>query len=142
MITSDKQLKVTQEKIKTLKESLKATPNKKVKAVFQNAAQIQAEALIKELEGQVEEFNSLRSNGVSAIKVNTPSDWLLIPLRYRIAKNMSQDAFSHLVGVSVRQIARYEAEEYSNIQTETLKKILENLPIAVSNIRIIETKVG
>lgn len=138
MITSEKQLLVTIEKINTLKQSLKAPANKDMKAIFQKAARAQTEALIEELGEQVKEYNSLRSDGLKAIKVKNASDWLLIPIRFRIAKKMSQDAFSHLVGVSVRQIARYEAEEYSNVQTETLKKILDKLPISVTNTQITE----
>ncbi len=54
---------------------------------------------------------------------------MLTPIRYRIASHMSVDAFSRKVGVSARQIHRYEAEHYSNTNTSTLTKILEKLDV-------------
>lgn len=106
------------------------------------AAKIQAEALIQELESLVQDYNLLKSKGIKAIKINSPSDWLLLPIKFRIAKNMTRTTFSQLVGVSERQIARYEAEEYQNINSDTLKQILDKLPISISNVIIIEKKSG
>lgn len=140
MITSENQLNVTKTKISDLKESLKSSQRKDVKAVFASAARLQTEALIKDLEAQVEEYNSLKDDGVKAIKILSPSDWLLLPIRFRIAKRMTRDSFSKLVGVSERQIARYEAEDYENIQSDTLKQILEKLPISVANAVIVEKR--
>lgn len=140
MITSENQLKVTKEKINELKDSFKSPQKKTVKAIFLKAARIQTETLIKDLEDQVNEYNSLKEEGVKAIKIISPSDWLLLPIRFRIAKHMTRDSFSKLVGVSERQIARYEAEDYENIQSDTLKQILENLPISVTNAVIVEKK--
>ncbi len=54
---------------------------------------------------------------------------MAIPIRYRIAAHMSVDAFSRKVGVSARQIARYERESYKNTNTSTLRKILGGLNI-------------
>lgn len=140
MITSENQLKVTETKINDLKASLKSPPKKDIKAIFANAGRIQTEALIKELEDQVNEYNSLKEDGLKAIKIISLSDWFLLPIRFRIAKRMTRDSFSKLVGVSERQIARYEAEDYENIQSETLKQILERLPISVTNAIIVEKR--
>lgn len=142
MITSERQLNVTKSKIEDLKSSLKQRPNEKMNPVLQKAARVQAEALIAELQEQVSEYEHLRSDGIPAIQVKTPMDLFLLPIRYRIAKNMSQEAFSQLVGVGLRQIARYEAEGYENIQGETLKRILEKLPLDLQHAEIRENKVG
>ena len=142
MITSERQLSVTKSKIEDLKSSLKQKPNEKMKPVLQKAARVQAESLIAELQEQVTEYEHLRSDGVPAIQVKTPMDLFLLPIRYRIAKKMSQEAFSKLVGVGLRQIARYEAEGYENIQGDTLKRILEKLPLNLQHTEIRENKVG
>lgn len=142
MITSERQLSVTKSKIEDLKSSLKQKPNEKMKPVLQKAARVQAESLIAELQEQVNEYVLLRSDGVPAIQVKTPMDLFLLPIRYRIAKKMSQEAFSKLVGVGLRQIARYEAEGYENIQGDTLKRILEKLPLNLQHAEIRENKVG
>src|SRR3989344_3222264 len=101
MITSDRQLKVTKEKIENLKASLKQKSNEKMNPVLQKAARVQAEALIAELQDQVNDYEHLKSKGVPAIRVRTPMDLFLLPIRYRIAKQMSQESFSQLVGVSL-----------------------------------------
>ncbi len=44
---------------------------------------------------------------------------------------MSIEVFGRKVGMSARQIARYEKEEYQNITTSTLQKILGNLDIHI-----------
>lgn len=55
---------------------------------------------------------------------------------------MSQEAFALLVGVGLRQIARDEAEGYGNIQGDTLKRILEKLPLDLHTTVIRENRVG
>jgi hypothetical protein len=101
---------VTKMKIEDLKKSFNQKPNPKISAILQKSARFQIESLISELQIQVDEYESLKSEGVEAIQVHTLNDLLLIPIRNRIAKQMSQESFSHLVGVSVRQIARYKAD--------------------------------
>ena len=56
---------------------------------------------------------------------------MVTPIRYRIISHMSVDAFSLKVGVSARQIHRYEAANYSNANTSTLTKILEKLDVSL-----------
>ena len=56
---------------------------------------------------------------------------MVTPIRYRIVSHMSVDAFSHKVGISARQIHRYEAANYSNANTSTLTKILEKLDVSL-----------
>lgn len=128
MITSDRQLKVTQEKIKSLQESLE------VKTTISNpvlvrAAKMQTQGLIKELQSLVNEYEELKTKGLDAIKISSPEDVMLLPIRYRIAKRMTQEVFAKSVDVSLRMIARYESEEYRNINGETLKKILHKIPL-------------
>ncbi|HXH76766.1 MAG TPA: helix-turn-helix transcriptional regulator [Bacteriovoracaceae bacterium] len=128
MITSDRQLKVTLGKIEDLTKSLTAK-NSISNTVLQKAAKIEATALIEDLTAQVKEYDELRTIGLEAIKISDPEDFMLLPIRYRIAKHMTQEVFAQSVEVSVRMIARYESEEYRNITGETLKKILHKIPL-------------
>jgi len=140
MITSDRQLHVTKKKIEELKKSLAATPRKEINAILKKAANAQTQALIEELNAQIKEYEDLQSLGVKAIQFLSLEDVFLLPIKYRIAKHLSQEAFSDLVGVALRQIARYEADGYKNIQGDTLKKILSKLPVSLSRIEIKEKK--
>jgi DNA-binding XRE family transcriptional regulator len=129
MITSDRQLKATLEKIESLKNSLDVKTT--VNPILAKAAKMQTQALISELEGYVNEYEELKTKGLEAIKISSPEDVMLLPIRYRIAKRMTQEVFAKSVDVSLRMIARYESEEYRNINGETLKKILHKIPLKI-----------
>jgi DNA-binding XRE family transcriptional regulator len=128
MITSQRQLKVTLEKIESFKSSLSSKIKIK-NPVLVKAARIEAQTMIEDLEALVEEYQDLVLNGLDAIKISTPEDLMLLPIRYRIAKKMTQESFAKSVDVSLRMIARYESEEYRNITGETLQKILHSIPL-------------
>lgn len=140
MLTSDKQVTVTKNKIEELRSSLSLPSNKNVALPLRKAALVQTQALIEDLSQQVHEYEQLRSLGIKGIKIESPEDFFLLPIKFRIAKHLSQEAFSRLVEVGVRQIMRYEAEGYQNIQGDTFKRILSKLPIAVGSAEIIEKK--
>jgi DNA-binding XRE family transcriptional regulator len=108
--------------------------------VLQKTARLQVQALITDLREQIEEYELLREDGLDAIKLESPEDFFLLPVRVRIAKHMTQDAFSKLVGVGLRQIARYEKDGYESIRGDTFRKILEKMPISVKNSEIKEKR--
>lgn len=128
MITSDKQLAVTMKKIEVLQDSLK-TPKEAETNPFGKASMLQTQSFIKELESEVEEYKQLQANGITEIKIEDFNDIMLIPIRYRIANHMTQDAFARQVKVSSRMIARYEAEGYRNITSRNLQSILDELDL-------------
>ena len=45
--------------------------------------------------------------------------------------DLTKEAFAWEVDIPVRMISRYEAEKYTNITGETLKKIIERGPVNV-----------
>ena len=142
MITSDRQLNVSKGKIIDLKKELSSGKNASLHPSLKKAAKAQVLALIENLEAEIKEYEELKSLGLKGIKIVSPEDLFLLPIKFRIAKNLSQESFSHLVGVTLRQIARYEVEGYQNIQGETFKKILSKLPITVGQIEISEKKIA
>ena len=60
-ITGEAQLKVAKEKIAQLKDSLVKGRNETMKAELGKAARVQVEALIRELEESVSDYESVRS---------------------------------------------------------------------------------
>ncbi|MBT4790600.1 MAG: helix-turn-helix transcriptional regulator [Halobacteriovoraceae bacterium] len=133
MITSDRQLNATKKKIDSLTESL-AEMKKSAKGILAKSSVVQTEAMKQELENDVFEYEKLCSEGLKAIEIETPEDIMLLPIKYRIAKHLTKEAFAKEVDVPVRMISRYEAEEYTNITGETFKKILHNLPLTLNGI--------
>lgn len=131
MITSDRQLSVTMKKIDSLQESFKKlSEDAKVKPLA-NASMIQTKSLIKELQTEVAEYEDLKTNGLEAIELNDLSEVMLLPIKYRIAKKMTQENFAKVVEVPLRMIARYESDGYKNISGENLHKILSKLHLKI-----------
>lgn len=129
MITSDKQYAASQKQLAMLKESYTAAVKKGVPDVVAKAGKAQIKELMAELKLLINEYDSLKACKPSDIEIHSLDDLMVVPIRYRIAAHMSIDAFSRKVGVSARQIARYERENYENTNSSTLRKILGMLNI-------------
>lgn len=126
MITSDRQLNVARKKIQSLEDSLKKLEAAK-STPLAKASKIQTQALAKELYAEVAEYEELKDKGLDAIQLNDLSEIMLVPIKYRIAKHMTQESFAKEVDIPLRMIARYESEGYKNISGENFHKILQKL---------------
>ncbi|MFT4924235.1 MAG: DNA-binding transcriptional MerR regulator [Phenylobacterium sp.] len=129
MITSDKQYTAAQKQLSTLTTSLSAPIKAGVPEVIAQASKAQLRELIEEVQHNIAEYDRLKNCDPSDIEIHSLDDLMVVPIRYRIAAHMSVDAFSRKVGVSARQIARYEMENYQNTNASTLRKILGGLNI-------------
>jgi DNA-binding transcriptional regulator YiaG len=129
MITSDKQYKASKEQLAMLNTSMKATKKEGVPDVIEQAGKAQIQELMGEIQSNIEEYETLKESKPSDIEIHSLDDLMIVPIRYRISAHMSIDAFSRKVGVSARQIARYETENYENTNSSTLRKILGMLDI-------------
>ena len=115
MITSDRQLKVANEKLEQLKKTRDAGPTEDVPAFLHAAHKGQFESLITEITQEIAEYETLQKRGVDAIPIDSFEDLRLAPVRYRIAAHLTQEAFAKFVNVGIRQITRYEENELSLI---------------------------
>lgn len=129
MITSDKQYAAAKKQLTLLTRSLSSPTKKDVPEVIEKASKAQTQELIDEVQISINEYEGLKESKLSDIEIHSLDDLMVTPIRYRIAAHMSVDAFSRKVGISSRQIARYELEDYKNINSSTLRKILEVLNI-------------
>lgn len=129
MITSDKQYAAAKEQLAMLVESLSSPKKKDVPNFIEKAGKAQWQELIDEIQLTMKEYETLKDSEPSDIEIHSLDDLMIAPIRYRIAAHMSVDAFSRKVGVSARQIVRYELESYRNTNSSTLRKILEVLNI-------------
>jgi DNA-binding Xre family transcriptional regulator len=129
MITSDKQYKASKEQLLMLSESMTSTKKEGVPDIIEAASKAQIQELMNEIQFSIEEYEKLKSSKPSDIEIHSLDDLMVVPIRYRISAHMSIDAFSRKVGISARQIARYETESYQNTNSSTLRKILGVLEI-------------
>jgi DNA-binding transcriptional MerR regulator len=129
MITSDKQYQAARRQLARLAESLDAPTKADVPRVIADAGRAQVEELMAEIQCDMDEYEALKNSRPEDIEIHSLDDLLTAPIRYRIAARMSVDEFGRRVGVSARQIVRYESEGYQNITSSTLQKILKGLNI-------------
>lgn len=129
MITSDKQYDAAKYQLARLVESLAAPTKANVPDIIASAGRAQTEELAAEIQRNIEEYERLKNTRLEDIEIHSLEDLIATPIRYRIAARMSVDEFSRKVGVSARQIIRYESEGYQNITSSTLQKILKGLNI-------------
>ena len=106
MITSERQLNATKKKIESLAKSL-ADMKKSTKGILAKASIVQTKTIKQELESDVSEYERLCTEGLNAIKIATPEDIMLLPIKYRIAKHLTKEAFEREVDIPVRMISRY-----------------------------------
>lgn len=129
MITSDKQYAAAKKQLDMLTASLSSPKKDDVPDIIAKANRTQLQELVGEIRSNMQEYDDLKNSEPSDIEIHSLDDLMMTPIRYRIAAHMSVDAFGRKVGVSARQIARYEQEGYQNTNTSTLQKILKTLNI-------------
>lgn len=130
MIMSDKQYTAAKKQLALLTKSVASASKEDVPDFIAQAGKAQIQELISEIQMNIEEYEYLKESKPSDIEIHSLDDLMVAPIRYRIAAHMSVEAFSRKVGVSARQIARYETENYQNTNSSTLRKILDMLDIS------------
>lgn len=129
MILSQKQYAETGRKLAMLEASLDAPPREGAPTVIVNAARAQTRELIDELRGELAGYEAAVQADPDQIPVESLDDLLAAPIRYRLATRMSTEAFARKVGVSARQIFRYEQEGYLNCSMPNFVGILGALDL-------------
>lgn len=129
MITSDKQYRAARNQLDMLETSRNAPSKTGIADVIADAARLQIDELADELREEIDEYERIRDMQPGEVPIQSIDDLMIAPIRYRIASHMSAEAFARMVGISVRQILRYESQEYRNSSVPNLKKILTRLNI-------------
>ena len=131
MITSDKQYNEALKKIEMLQGSLLLPKKTNIPEIIAEAGKSQIHELIEHIQNDIKEFEKYRDTDIAIIEIHSIDDLMKTPIRYRLAEGMSIDVFAQLVGISPRQINRYEKECYQNSHSSTLKAILKKLKVEI-----------
>lgn len=131
MITSEKQYKEAVKKIEMLQLSLLSPVKPNIPPIIEKVGRSQICELIDNIQNEIAEFERYKSIDVSKLEIHSLDDLMKTPIRYRLAAGMSVDVFAQLVGISPRQINRYEKECYQNSHSSTLKTILQKLKVNI-----------
>jgi len=130
-IRSSQQLNASIEAVDRLKKSINCPVNSQIPKELVDFQIAKIESKISNLEAKINEYQRLQNTKVSELSINSFEELLTIPIKYRIAKKITIDAFSKQVGVSKRQIIRYEESDYQNCSIPTFKKILDSIGVRI-----------
>ena len=133
MIRNERQYKITKAQIKKFKEALEKFEKQKSKA-HPMLVKAQKDAMKSELavlEGQVKEYEKLRSGKYKVLKDSSFDDLPIELIRARIALGYTQKQLGELVGLKEQQIQRYEETEYTSASFSRLREIINALGLDV-----------
>ena len=133
MIRNERQYKITKAQIRKFKEVLEKFEKQKSKA-HPMLVKAQKDAMKSELavlEGQVKDYEKLRSGKYKVLKDSSFDDLPVELIRARIALGYTQKQLGELVGIKEQQIQRYEETEYTSASFSRLKEIINALGLDV-----------
>jgi DNA-binding XRE family transcriptional regulator len=133
MIRNERQYKITKTQIKKFKEALEKFEKQKSKA-HPMLVKAQKDAMKSELavlEGQVKDYEKLRSGKYKVLKDSSFDDLPIELIRARIALGYTQKQLGELVGLKEQQIQRYEETEYTSASFSRLREIINALGLDV-----------
>jgi transcriptional regulator with XRE-family HTH domain len=131
MITTEKELKITQQSIQEL--------NEKLQEIEQNATQTHPillkgqiaslKNMIKEMSEDITNYEILKKGDLKTFKNISLLDIHKILIQVRIAKKWTQEKLAKKLGLTQQQIQRYEAQDYGTASLNKIKEIVEALEI-------------
>ena len=124
---------MTKAQIKKFKEALEKFEKQKSKAhpMLVKAQKDAMKSELSVLEGQVKDFEKLRSGKYKVLKDSSFDDLPIELIRARIALGYTQKKLAERVGLKEQQIQRYEETDYSAASFSRLKEIIDALGLDV-----------
>lgn len=127
MIRTERQYEEGKKKAAALRTGLKKVEESAMPQKLKVAARGQSSELLREIESEIREFELLRDGKLKEIPLNSIEDLRRAPIRYRIYHHLTIEEFARRVNVNVRQMMRYESDEYSSISLDRLGEIIKRL---------------
>jgi len=136
MITNERQLLKARQALEQFRASLLALRAGSLDATdlhpLIKAAQVEAvEGQLRSLEGEIRDYEELRSGAVSSFELDSLAELPLALIRARIASGLTQKALADRLGVREQQIQRYEASNYEGASFDRLVEISDALGLKV-----------
>ncbi len=131
MIYNDQQKNNTSTKLSELRKAYALT-NAEIENPLKEVHLASISGMIKDLEAEVYEYDSLKSGSYSYSKHTELSDLPRALISARISSGLSQSGLAHRVGLKPQQIQRYEASSYMSASLTRLIEIASNLNVKVS----------
>ena len=134
MITNERQYRITRNKAKSFERSLEEfdAGSPKRAGVHPKLVQAERDALVSQLASlreELEEYEHLKSAGVSAIVVSSIDELPEGLIKARIARGLSQSQLAQRLDLKAQQIQRYEAERYASASYQRLCEVAHALGV-------------
>lgn len=134
MIRTEKQLKVTKEKVAEFEHSLAELEKKKenMDSILHELEESGLVSMLQELKTDIEEYVKLSSKDCKSVVFSFEvEDFPDILIKARLVKKMSQAELGKKIGVDAQAIQRYEANGYDGVGFERLLEIKYALELDV-----------
>ena len=134
MITNERQYRITRNKVKSFERALaefdaNAAQRAEVHPRLVQAEREAMEAQLASLREELEEYERLKSVGVSAIAVTSIDELAEGLIKARIARGLSQRELAQRLELKAQQIQRYEAERYASASYQRLCEVAHALGV-------------
>ena len=139
MITNERQYRITRKRANGFQRALEefeadASQRADVHPRLVQAEREAMESQLESLRGELEEYEHLKSTGVSAIVVTSIDELPEGLIKARIARGLSQRQLAQRLDLKAKQIQRYEAERYASASYQRLCEVAHALGVG-SNTR-------
>jgi ribosome-binding protein aMBF1 (putative translation factor) len=137
VIKNERQYRITQAhaaKFRATLDELTTTPRPtNIHPKLWDAQKAAARSQLRDLEGELHEYESLRSGGPKTLELDSLDALPKVLIQARIAAGLTQEDLAARLGVKPQQIQRYEASDY---QTASFARLLQ--VASVLNLRVRE----
>jgi HTH-type transcriptional regulator/antitoxin HigA len=128
MIKSDAQRERTAVQIEGFRQAL-AQVSREMSGRRASAVRGSYEGIIRQLEGELREYDQLKSGELTLPKVERLDQIVPFIAKIRIAKGVSQTELARRLGVSKQVISRYEDTDYQSVGIARLQQILDAIDV-------------
>ena len=134
MITNERQYRITRSKARGFERALEQfdAGSPKRADVHPGLVQAEREAIASQLASlreELEEYDQLKSAGVSAIVVSSLDELPEGLIKARIARGLTQRQLAQRLDLKAQQIQRYEAERYASASYQRLCEVAHALGV-------------
>ena len=138
MITNERQYRITRKKAHSFAQAITAFDERPDNRADVHPRLVQAEreamkSQLADLRVELEEYEQLKSSGLSIISVGSFEELADGLIKARIAGGLSQRALAQRLKLKEQQIQRYEAERYASASYQRLCQVARALELRIEN---------
>jgi ribosome-binding protein aMBF1 (putative translation factor) len=137
MIKNDRQYNITRTQAKrfakALRDILKGASPRAIHPALAKAQQEAIKSQYEELLQELKEYEELKSGKRKIIRVNSFEHLPIALIQARIARGLTQKELAQELGLTEKQIQRYEASSYAKASLARIQQIIDVLNIKIGS---------